>query len=276
MTILLIIIALIALTMLISAVDCALHIEVREYKVSTGKMSGGRLVCLSDLHGWRYGKENTKLLSLVKEQEPELILIAGDMITRRAQEQQVREMNALIERLTHIAPVVYAAGNHEADYMAEHGMELLHAVADTGAHVLYDSFEDFPLGSGTIRVGAAAGRYFDGSERDAVTLKMLQKLGATELPTLAIIHQPENIFRQADRVNWAADLYISGHTHSGVWRVPGLGGVMSPGEGLFPRYDRGFFLVDGKMSLIINGGLSGYYFIPRIFNRPEICTIVLE
>lgn len=277
MKIILIIIGLIALGMLASAIDCATHIDTAEY---TAPLTGVRedlvIACISDLHGWRYGKDNCKLLSRVKEQAPDLILIAGDMITRHASDQQVRKMNAVIKAITDIAPVYYATGNHEADYMAEHGMELLEQVAKTGAHVLYDGFEDLTVGESTLRIGAASGRYFDGSERDAVTLAMLEEIGKDGIPAIAVVHQPENVFRQDGRDKWTAGLYISGHTHGGVWRIPGLGGVMSPAEGLFPKYDRGFFRIDGTMPLIINGGLSGYYFIPRIFNRPEICRITIE
>ena len=38
-----------------------------------------RLVFLTDLHGWIYGKENEKLLRQVAQGKPDLICIGGDM-----------------------------------------------------------------------------------------------------------------------------------------------------------------------------------------------------
>ena len=272
-----IIIGVIALIMLASALDCALNINVTEYEMPLeGIEKPARLACISDLHGWSYGRKNRKLLALVAGQKPDAIVIAGDMITRVASERQIFRMTELIRRLTEIAPVYYATGNHEVDYMAENGMEWLDRVADTGATVLYDSFTYAAVGENTVRIGGASGRYFDGSERDVATLIMLEEIGGDGIPSVAVVHQPENIFHQEKRNSWTADLYLSGHTHGGVWRVPGVGGVMSPAEGLFPKYDKGMFLIDGKMPMIINGGLSGYYFIPRVFNRPEICVIRID
>lgn len=277
MTAALIIIGILALIMLISAADCSLNIDVTEYEERiTGIKNAVKIVCISDLHGWSYGNENAKLIKRIQAQSPDIIVIAGDMLTRRASERMICSMLAVIGKLTNIAPVYYATGNHETDYMAEHGMQWLEDVAQTGASVLYDSMEDVCIGENLIRIGAASGRYFDGSERDEITCKMLREIGKSGAPGVAIVHQPENVFRQEARSEWTADLYISGHTHGGVWRIPFIGGVTSPAEGLFPKYDKGRFMIDDKTPMIINAGLAGYYFIPRMFNRPEICVIELR
>lgn len=276
MMIVLIITAVLVFAMLISAINCTLEINVARYEILLSKLKRPvKLVCISDLHGWKYGKGNSKLINLIAEQKPEAIIIAGDMITRIASDRQICKMTLLIEKLTAIAPVYYATGNHEADYMAVHGQELLNKISATGATVLYDNFIDAQIGENAIRIGGASGRYFDGSERDSITLQMLEEIGADGTTSVAVIHQPENLLHHDGREKWTADLFLSGHTHGGVWRIPGIGGIMAPTQGLFPKYDKGEFLVDGKMPLLINGGLSGYYFIPRVFNRPEICTIKL-
>lgn len=277
MTAVLIIIGILALIMMISAIDCWLNIDVTEYEeMLTGIKNPVKIVCISDLHGWRYGRENSRLIELIQAQSPDAIIIAGDMLTRRASERMICRMLAVIKKLTCVAPVYYATGNHEADFMAEHGTKWLEDVAQTGAFVLYDSIADAQIGESVIRIGAASGRYFDKSERDEITYKMLREIGKDGVPSIAVIHQPENLLWRGDRTGWSADLYLCGHNHGGVWRIPGIGGVMSPAEGLFPKYDKGIFETDDKIPFIINGGLSGYYFIPRVFNRPEICIIELR
>ena len=102
---------------------------------------------------------------------------------------------------------------------------------------------------------------------------MQEEIGSTDVPSIVLMHMPENMIADSARKNWNADLYISGHTHGGVVRLPLIGGLVAPTQGLFPKYDQGFFTVDGRLKLIITSGLAGYGPIPRIFNRPEICVI---
>ena len=44
-----------------------------------------RLVFLTDLHGWIYGKENEKLLRQVAQGKPDLICIGGDMTVKEGE-----------------------------------------------------------------------------------------------------------------------------------------------------------------------------------------------
>ena len=261
---------------LASAIICSLSINTTEYTVQLEGICGAsKIVCISDLHGWEYGRENNKLIKLIAEQKPDAIIIAGDIITRRASEKQIVRILEFLKKLTGVSQVFFATGNHEADYMAENGMDLLDRMSKTGAIVLYDRAEQSKIAGNAIKIGAVSGRYFDGSARDKVSLKVFEEIGESGIPSIAVVHQPENILQQEKRTAWTADLYLSGHTHGGVWRVPGIGGVLAPSQGLFPEYDKGRFLIDGRIPLIINAGLSGYYFIPRVFNKPEICVIRL-
>ena len=57
-------------------------------------------------------------------------------------------------------------------------------------------------------------------------------------------------------------------------RLPFVGGVISPSEGLFPEYDYGRYRF-GDTDMILSSGLCGYDMVPRLFNRPEICVIDL-
>ena len=41
---------------------------------------GGRLVVLSDLHGKRFGRQNSRLLEAVRKAGPDVICLCGDMM----------------------------------------------------------------------------------------------------------------------------------------------------------------------------------------------------
>ena len=86
---------------------------------------------------------------------------------------------------------------------------------------------------------------------------------------------PESFFLDIHD-KWTGDLYLCGHTHGGLWRIPGIGGIYAPTQRFFPKYDRGYFTFDnGKYQMIINPGFGGHGWIPRIFNLPEVSVIAL-
>ena len=51
-------------------------------KIPSG-FSGFRIAQISDFHNAEFGKDNEKLLSMLKECEPDMILITGDLIDSR-------------------------------------------------------------------------------------------------------------------------------------------------------------------------------------------------
>ena len=58
--------------------------RVTEYGIFSEKLKGlsreWKIVFLSDLHNHVYGKENEKLAAAIAKEEPDLILITGDML----------------------------------------------------------------------------------------------------------------------------------------------------------------------------------------------------
>lgn len=276
MTVFLITIAAIAAVMILSAVICWTSLKITQYELPVENLKGEiKAVVLSDLHGREYGKGNEKLIQLIAEQKPDVIFADGDMISRDATEKDIEEFTGLLDELIKIAPVFYSTGNHEIDYMEEHGEAILDRIAETGVTVLYDSFVETEIAGNTIRIGGTSGHYRDVNWEIQLDYAMQEEIGSTDIPAVVLMHMPENMIMDSARENWDADLYISGHTHGGVWRMPFVGGIVAPTQGFFPEYDQGQFLVDGRLNLIISSGLSGYGWIPRVFNRPEICVINL-
>ena len=71
-----------------------------------------KAVVLADLHNKRYGKENERLLQAIDEIGPDMILIAGDMLTAKPK----ATLDVAVGFLTELAkkyPVYYGNGNHE-------------------------------------------------------------------------------------------------------------------------------------------------------------------
>ena len=92
--------------------------------------------------------------------------------------------------------------------------------------------------------------------------------------TILLSHRPERI---EELLPLKPDLVLSGHAHGGQWRIPFIleNGLLSPNQGLFPKYTNGEYFF-GDMELIVSRGLARESTaVPRVFNRPEIVVITL-
>lgn len=240
-----------------------------------------RAVVLADLHNKRYGKENSFLLETIREQKPDMILIAGDILTA----QPGKTMEPAIHLLRELAkeyPVYYGNGNHEqrlklypqiyGDMAEQYGQ----ALGEMGVEPLVNShvvLED----CGISVYGAEISRsYYKRFQQVSMEKEYLQGILGTpnsSCYTVLLAHNPDYFSAYAA---WGADLTVSGHVHGGVARVPFWGkGVLSPAMRLFPRYDGGIFKEDKSVMLLSRG--LGMHTIPvRLFNPGELWVVDLR
>lgn len=238
-----------------------------------------RIALLSDLHGKSFGRENSRLIAKIQEQSPDVIFLDGDMIDRSADQTDVQELLRLIERLHEIAPVYFAPGNHELEYM-QTDASLLTQVAEAGAVVVNDSYVDVTIAGQPLRIGGTMGHafYFGRSEDEfssSPEYQFLKTFEDTDVPKICLAHMPDTFIFNGAYNLWNVDLVLSGHTHGGLIRLPFIGGLYAPMQGWFPEYDRGYFCLGEHMQMVISAGLSGHGVIPRINNPPEVVVIDL-
>ena len=238
-----------------------------------------RIVLLSDLHGKSFGRENSRLIAKIQEQTPDVIFLDGDMIDRSADPADVQELLRLIERLHEIAPVYFAPGNHELEYM-QTDTSLLTQVTEAGAVIVNNSYVDVTIAGQPLRIGGTMGHafYFGRSEEEfssSLEYQFLKAFEDTDVPKTCLAHMPDTFIFNGAYNLWNVDLVLSGHTHGGLIRLPFIGGMYAPMQGWFPEYDRGYFLLGEHMQMVISAGLSGHGVIPRINNPPEIVVIDL-
>ena len=256
------------------------HISTTSYSVALQNLgSSVRVILLSDLHGKSFGSENSRLIAKIQEQTPDAIFLDGDMIDRSADSADVQELLRLIKRLHEIAPVYFAPGNHELEYM-QTDTSLLTQVAEAGAVVVNDSYADVTLAGQPLRIGGTMGHafYFGRSEEEFSSSPEYQFLKAfedTDVPKICLAHMPDTFIFNGAYNLWNVDLILSGHTHGGLIRLPFIGGLYAPMQGWFPEYDQGYFRLGEHMQMVITSGLAGHGVIPRINNPPEIVVIDL-
>lgn len=239
-----------------------------------------KVIFLSDLHNQLYGEKNRLLVDEIKKQKPDYIFITGDMLVGK-EGHDWTIAKELVEQLPEIAPVYYANGNHEQrmhlepekygeEYEAYKGL-----LEQAGVHFLINESVELLWNENKVRIyGAELPRECYGrfghywlKEEDMTT-----RLGEAEKDTYNILlaHHPE--FAKC-YFAWGADLVLSGHLHGGIMRIPGIGGVISPQLGLFPRYSGEQTKEDGK-EIIVSKGLGTHTFPIRFLNPAEL--IILE
>ena len=68
---------------------------------------------------------------------------------------------------------------------------------------------------------------------------------------------------------------LSGHAHGGQFRLPFIGGVIAPDQGIFPKYDAGKF-TENDTSMIVSRGLGNSIIPIRFNNDPELVIVELS
>lgn len=257
----------------IAGLQCSL--TPRYYNIQTSKIQEGkdlRILMLSDLHSGIYGKEQGQLLYFVKREQPDLILLCGDIVDDKYPQDGAKQ---LLSQITDIAPCYYVSGNHE--FWSGNAESIFRMIESYGIRVLRNEGEeiqiqDIPLTICGVDDPASVGGHQKRTygDRDAY-LKTLESFDnvATERFAILLAHRPEYIKEYAKH---PFDLTLCGHAHGGQWRIPYLmNGLIAPNQGLFPSYAGGQYTC-GQMTEIVGRGLLRDW-KPRLFNPPEIVVV---
>ena len=228
---------------------------------------GFRIAHVSDLHNTQFGKDNSRLIGLIGESDPDMIAITGDIISSYDTDIDVAVQFA--REAAKIAPCYYVPGNHEAR-ITEYG-ELVSALLAAGVKVLSDSTETLCLNGQEISVIGVLDPLFS-RDSEADVLRKITSLSRSDEFTILLSHRPE-LFETY--VSSGVDLVLSGHAHGGQFRLPVIGAVFAPNQGFFPEYTSGLYK-DGKTSMVVSRGLGNSSFPFRINNRPELVVIELS
>lgn len=238
---------------------------------------GFRIALLSDIHSRNFGEKQEQLLRRVRAIKPDLILIAGDWVDAKyGNLEDCLEQARLLRR---IAPVCGVYGNHERRRIQREGRDLLAAAfAKAGVQMLHTSgtrVEKDGMYINLIGVEDPATLPEKPSRKQMVQAmeEMLARvthgIGPDEF-TILVSHRPEFLTVYA---NYPIDLVVAGHAHGGQVRLPGVGGLFAPGQGLFPKYTGGRY-DEQDTAMIVSRGLGGHAPV-RIFNMPELVVITL-
>lgn len=268
------------LCLLISAWDCNRFVTV-EYEIESDKVTRPcKFILLSDLHNKSYGKDHKRLIDKIDSISPDMVLVAGDMLTA-VKGQAFGVTLSLMRQLSPQYKIYYGMGNHE------HKMKLYPEQYGT----IYDDFVAELSKLGIVPL-VNENTYLPeynvavcGAQIDPCYFKKFRKYPMDERYLPKILGEPRENACQIliahtpqyfeEYTAWGADLVVSGHVHGGIVRLPVLGGVLSPNMTLFPKYDGGKF-VRGKTTMILSRGLGTHTIPVRVFNPGELVVVTLQ
>ena len=269
-------------------VDSNIRLVTTEFELSFSDLpeafDGYRIVLLADNHGVEHGENNARLIGAVRDANPDIIVIAGDLIDRfqpgNPVEDQFEVSRHLVGELLEIAPVYYVTGNHEWDSgMVRPFLEMLN---ESGVSVLQNRYvflrppgvdPDEPPGvSGYI---VLAGIEDPGGPADMVRPEVF--LGGiyeayNEPFVIALYHRNNQLQMFSE---FGVDLVLSGHAHGGMVRLPFTDGLIGGNYEWFPTYTSGLY-TRGGTNMIVSRGVGNHFGWTRFLNNPEVVVIDLR
>lgn len=229
---------------------------------------GFRIVQISDIHLEQYTEEwfLSDVIARVNALNPDLLLITGDFVSRGPLAVEMSYIAAsrcaeLLRGLT--CPQRFGIlGNHDAnvgsrivrDHLENNGLPVLVnqfvPIERSGQRIYLSGLDDYSYGEPNLAI--------------AVPEK-------PDAPVILMVHEPDYAVNIANhRRGPLVDLILSGHTHGGQIRLPGLRPLALPPFGkLFPE---GHFRIGPKLQLYVNRGI-GTVGVPFRFNCPPEITV---
>ena len=251
-------------------------LEVNEFEIVSDRIPQGfdgfRIAQVSDLHNACFGEDNVKLIEMLSQTEPDIIVLTGDLIDSRNTD--VETALDFARQAVEIAPVYYVSGNHESRVTAY--MDLKMGLGNAGVIVLENQKVEITRGQEYITLIGIDDPSFRESylfgDAAGVAEQVIGDLQETsDGYTILLSHRPELFDVYVDT---GMDLVFSGHAHGGQFRLPFVGGLVAPNQGFFPEYDAGQF-TEEKTTMIVSRGVGNSIIPLRVNNRPEIVVASL-
>lgn len=237
---------------------------VKEYNITINKPAGAikslRVAAVSDIHLGSIIRKRSikKLSSMLKEINPDMILLLGDIV-----DGEIGPVlrGDLLQYFTYprCDNGLYAiTGNHE--YIGGANRTIPY-IESKGIRVLKDEIITLDGGIQLVgRIDKDASRFY-GKER--LSLNELMKQADTTKPVILLDHQP---FHIDESVRNGVDLQLSGHTHNGqLWPLNHITKMI---------YDVSYgYLIKGNTHIIVSSGYGLWGPRVRSGSRSEVLLI---
>lgn len=252
-------------------------IEVTKYTVRSDRLpsafDGYKIVQVSDLHSADFGNGHNGLISKIKACKPNIIVVTGDLCAKD-NDDEINSAVLFMRKAIEVAPVYYVTGNHEA--VLDEYMVLMAKIESLGVTILNDDEVTLTVGEESIKLLGVSDPSFErlpkGKNKSVMRDKLDRLAPDGECYTVLLSHRPELLSVYS---KYNIDLVFSGHAHGGQIRIPFIGGLYAPNQGVFPKYTSGIHKMNGT-TMVISRGIGSSSFPFRVNNNPELVCVTLK
>jgi predicted MPP superfamily phosphohydrolase len=232
------------------------------------------MAVLTDLHSTIYGEHQTELIKAIRAQNPDIILLVGDIADDEVPHDGTRQLLSVIGNEY---PCYYVSGNHE--YWSDEADAIKKMISSYGVTVLAGETRMIEINHQKLQIGGVddpegfkSTPVVDGIPKGWMEqFENCRAETSKEAYSILLSHRPELAEHYR---NSGFDLVLAGHSHGGQVRIPGLmNGLIAPNQGWFPKYAGACYQL-GSTTMIVSRGLSRSR-LPRIFNPPELVMVEL-
>jgi predicted MPP superfamily phosphohydrolase len=226
--------------------------------------NGFRLVQISDIHfdGWMNRQRLEDFINLVNDQQPDLVVITGDFVSR-ASDHHESELAAALSKIQARFGAAAVLGNH--DHWTDPQM-VRRALKAGSVRDLSNRFITLERQGAQLHI-AGVDDVVEQLDRLDMVLHALPENGSAIL----LAHEPD--YANTSAASGRFDLQLSGHSHGGQVILPLIGAPYLPRMGRI--YPSGLYRV-GAMYQYTNRGLGMTGFHLRLNCRPEVTVFTLE
>ena len=207
------------------------------YEVYSKRNSKSHFIVIGDLHGWISNEQIYKVVNNINDQNPDVILIAGDILAESykwLQRKPIESLQKLMRYLTESgADVVTVLGNHDTHFMSDELLKQYLSLQDiNGVHTLYNTSVDLKKNGESIHIAGLTTNPIDGVT--AATNRVAKKNGIDQRPqriiktleplislnqdqiNILLAHDPRQLRMPAvDEATKDFDVRLAAHIHNG-------------------------------------------------------------
>jgi predicted MPP superfamily phosphohydrolase len=223
-------------------------------------LDGTRVLLLSDIHAGPFLSPAVLRRTFLRllETRPDMVVLAGDLTTSRLGD-YLRFRDAF--RLLRAPLGVYAVlGNH--DHYSRVPERLRSEVEADGIRVLHNSWTSIGSAGATLTLAGVDDLLLGEPDLD-------RALAGAPRPVILLSHNPDLLFSAQRR---GVSLMLSGHTHAGQIRVPGLPVIVRQSR---YRLDEGRYRA-GATELVVSRGLGAVGLPLRVACSPEAVLVTIR
>ena len=227
---------------------------------------GFKIVHLSDFHLYPHTQIELieRAVGTANRLRPDLITLTGDYVSgyRSRNSEAIFDLAPVLSKLNAKYGVFSVLGNH--DYATNEDI-VLAGLEESGLPVLRNDGLALSKGQQTLYLAG-----LDDGRRGRPDLSKALEKRPGNVPTILLLHEPD--FADTYSADGTISLQLSGHSHGGQIRLPGVGALALPRYGR--KYDQGLYRVKDMWVYTTRG--IGVIAPPVRFNcRPEVTEITL-